>query len=137
MHGLSLCHAVMGVVDRARGDRTVSRVQLRVGQLRQVVPETLLYCWDLVTENTPMAGAVLDIDHVRVRLHCTDCGADTVIEKSLILLCDSCRSPTVQVREGEEFLVTTVHFATPTAPLSAPAEENDPEENSYGPIPST
>ena len=49
MHELSLCNAIQGVVERARGDRAVTHVHLQVGQLRQVVPQTLEYCWTLVT----------------------------------------------------------------------------------------
>ncbi|GAA4399368.1 hydrogenase maturation nickel metallochaperone HypA/HybF [Tsukamurella soli] len=124
MHELSLCRAVVGVVDRSRGGRAVSRVQLRVGQLRQVVPETLLYCWELVTAETPLAGARLEIDHVPVRLRCRSCGADTVVTHALVLVCESCGSGAVDVVAGEEFLVTTVHFDPLTAPAPSRSEEN-------------
>lgn len=111
MHELSLCHSIIGIVDRARRDRAVSVVHLQVGHLRQVVPETLRYCWTLVTEATPLAGSVLEIDHVPVRLACGACGAETEVEHALVLTCRACESGQVTPVTGEEFLVTTIDLA--------------------------
>ena len=56
MHELSLCQSIYGITDRAREGRPVVTVRLRVGALRQVVPETLKYCWGVVTDTTPLAN---------------------------------------------------------------------------------
>lgn len=37
-------------------------VHIQVGKLRQVVPDSLLYCWTLMSEKTSLDGSVLDID---------------------------------------------------------------------------
>ena len=57
MHELSLCQSILGIVDRARAGRTVEAVELKIGQMRQVVPETLVFCWGLVTESTGLDGS--------------------------------------------------------------------------------
>lgn len=108
MHELSLCQGIHRIVDRARQGRTVSTVHLQVGQLRQVVPQTLCYCWELTSEGTELAGSLLDIDHVPVRLHCTDCGAGTTVRDVLLIRCESCGSGKVTVVAGEEFMVTSI-----------------------------
>lgn len=108
MHELSLCRSICDVVEQARAERRVRTVHLRVGQLRQVVPDTLAYCWTLVTEGGTLAGSVLAIDHVPVVLVCRECGQETVVADRLLLTCGGCGSGAIDVVRGEEFLVTSL-----------------------------
>ena len=111
MHELSLCRSIYAIADRARSGRPVEVVHLQVGQLRQVVPATLEYCWDLVTEQTPLAGSRLGIDHVPIRLGCRDCGGETEVAERLVLTCGHCGSGAIRVQTGEEFLLTSLDLA--------------------------
>jgi hydrogenase nickel incorporation protein HypA/HybF len=113
-----MCRSIYGIVDRARDGRQVEVVHLQVGRLRQAVPETLEYCWRLVTETTPLAGSRLDIDHVPVVLDCS-CGARTTVEHDLALTCGSCNGADVTLHSGEELLVTSLDLAL-TSPTSGP-----------------
>lgn len=108
MHELSLCRSIYAIADRAREGRQVDVVHLQVGQLRQVVPSTLEYCWGLITEQTPLAGSRLGIDHVPIRLGCRDCGEETQVAERLVLTCAHCGGGAVTVRSGEEFLLTSM-----------------------------
>ncbi len=108
MHELSLCRSIHTIAERAAPGRTVQVIHLRVGQLRQVVPETLTYCWSLVTETGPLAGSRLDIDHVPVVLDCDGCGTRTEVADVLMLTCGQCGSGAIEVRTGTEFEVTSL-----------------------------
>jgi hydrogenase nickel incorporation protein HypA/HybF len=108
VHELSLCRSIHDIVDRARDGRRVRTVNLQVGQLRQVVPDTLTYCWGLVCAEGPLAGSELVVDHVPVVLDCRDCGERTTAEHALVLACAACGSGSVDLRSGEELLVTSV-----------------------------
>ena len=56
MHELSMCDAIARtVVDRAAGRRVLS-VSVRIGHLRQVVPDTMTFCWEMVTAGTELDG---------------------------------------------------------------------------------
>ena len=110
MHELSLCQSIGTIVRQHAGDRQVEVVHLTVGQLRQVVPETLVYCWGIVNEGTVCAGSVLDIDHVPGVLTCAQCGQRTTMEEMRIM-CGSCGSTKVTVTGGEELLVTSIELA--------------------------
>jgi hydrogenase nickel incorporation protein HypA/HybF len=114
VHELSLCRSIYGIVDRARGDRPVEVVHLQIGQLRQVVPQTLAYCWDVITAETPLAGSRLDVDHVPVVLDCA-CGARTTVGEELVLTCAACDGADVTLCNGEELMVTAVDL-TSTVP---------------------
>lgn len=119
MHELSLCRAIVGIVDRARQDRAVAAVHVQVGQLRQVVPQTLADCWRLVTDGTELAGARLVVDHVPIVLQCQDCRQHTTVGELLRLSCAACGSSRVRLVSGEEMLVTTLDLAPPGQPVAA------------------
>lgn len=121
MHELSLCRSIYGIVDRARAGRPVSVVHLEVGQLRQVVPDTLRYCWEMITEQSPLAGCELDIDHVPVRLDCAGCGQRTTVTQVLLLTCAACGGADIRLHTGEEFMVTSIDVRTCPSPDSSPA----------------
>ena len=74
MHELSLCGAIYDIADRAAAGRPVSVIHLQVGRMRQIVPDTLAYCWTMVCDDTPLAGSRLDVDYRPVTLRCLLCG---------------------------------------------------------------
>ena len=57
MHELSLSSAIVNTVVKHAAGRRVSVVNLRVGALRQVVPDTLEFYFDFVAEDTVCEGA--------------------------------------------------------------------------------
>jgi len=108
MHELSLCHAIAGVVKPHAAGRHVDVVRVQVGALRQVVPETLSFCWTLVREHEDMADAELELELVAARVRCRGCGEQSEIESRWSVACPKCQNPDVEVVAGEEFLVTSV-----------------------------
>ena len=110
MHELSICRSIAGIVTRHAAGRPVRAVHLQLGHLRQVVPDTLTYCWTLVTADTPLDGAALDVEHVPATIRCAPCGATTTITAP-VLVCGTCGGTDVAVVTGEEFLLTTLDLA--------------------------
>ena len=108
MHELALCRSIARVAVRQAGGREVAVVRLRVGALRQVVPDTLAWCWTLVCESTPLAGSVFEVEHVPARLRCGSCGAERVLDGELDVACAACGDPATEVVAGEELLVTSL-----------------------------
>ena len=108
MHELALCRSVVGIVERARGGRGVSLVSLDVGELRQVVPETLIHCWGVVTRGTPLAGSRLAVTSIPAAIDCRGCGNSTQLDDVPIMVCPICGSIDTVVVSGEEFLVRSI-----------------------------
>lgn len=107
MHELALCQAIVDTVDREANGQQVCRVEVRIGHFRQVVPDSLEFSWTLLTENTPLSGCELVIDHVPAVVTCRDCDARTTLDWP-ILLCESCESSNVDLISGEEFLIASI-----------------------------
>ena len=57
MHELSIAESVVDAVRARTADRHVTTVRLQVGRLSGVVPEALVFCFELATEGTPLEGA--------------------------------------------------------------------------------
>jgi len=58
MHELSLCEAIAGVVKNHADGRHVDVVRVRIGALRQVVPESLSFCWSPVGDHVGLVDLV-------------------------------------------------------------------------------
>lgn len=107
MHELSICRAIADIVNRHSAGRPVRTVHIRIGQLRQIVPETLAYCWPLVNDETPLSGSALDVEHVPARIRCRNCDRTQELNAP-ILVCDHCSGQDVEIIAGEEFLITSL-----------------------------
>jgi hydrogenase nickel incorporation protein HypA/HybF len=111
VHELSVCGAIADIATRHAGERDIEVIHVRIGQLRQVVPDTLVFCWSLVTADTPLHGSVLDVERVPAQLRCRGCGEQSDLSDSFTFVCADCGSFDVEVLSGEEFLVTAVDLA--------------------------
>ena len=104
MHELSIAQAIVAIAERHAAGRRVYRVGVKVGHLRQVVPDALQFAFQLLSDGTTLEGAQLAIEVVPARVRCRRCGADTQAH-GFPLACDACGSVDVQVCAGEELLV--------------------------------
>ena len=107
MHELSICHAIRATVDDRAAGRPVRRVDLRVGHLRQVVPDSLQLSWEMVTAGTALEGCDLVIEHVPAVVRCAACGVDTTLEWP-VLACGACATRTVTLLSGEELDIVSI-----------------------------
>ena len=109
MHELALADAVVAIArDHARGQR-VSAVDVKVGRLRQVVPDALAFAFELVAAGTEVEGAELRVEHVAVRVRCSRCAAESDAP-DFPLACAECGSLDVEVVAGDELLVESLEL---------------------------
>lgn len=107
MHELSICTSIAEIVQRHAAGRRVTSVQVRLGQLRQIVPDSLTFCWAAVSQDPQLRGASLDIEYVPAKVDCGDCGQRGVLDEPYPR-CPACGSAIVTILEGEEFQVTSI-----------------------------
>jgi hydrogenase nickel incorporation protein HypA/HybF len=107
MHELSLCEAILGSAQKHADGQRVTQVNVRIGHLRQAVPDALLFGWEVLTESTDLKGCQLVIEQVPAVVHCTECGEDTTLDLP-ILCCGACESFEVKLLAGEELLIVSM-----------------------------
>ena len=108
MHELSLSGAIVNTVVKHAAGRPVSVVSMRIGALRQVVPDTLEFYFEFVSRGTVCEGARLEQELIPARLRCASCQREWEIELP-IFMCPECGSGgSVEVASGEEFEVESI-----------------------------
>jgi len=133
MHEMSIAEGIIQTVLRAAGDsgaRSVSRVELAVGQMRLVVPEALEMAWRAVSDGTIAAGSELAITEAPVAARCRQCGrefAPTIDD----YLCPGCGQADVDITAGDDILLTSIACEVAenlNTESAEPAEDNKSSE---------
>ncbi len=109
MHELALAQAVVAIAEQHAHGRRVARVELKVGRLRQVVPDALAFAFELAAQATAVEGAELVMEDVPARISCRACAADTDVD-GFPFACASCGGLDVEVTDGEQFHVVALEL---------------------------
>jgi len=107
VHELSLSGAIVNTVVKHAEGRRVTSVNLRVGRLRQVIPETLEFYFAFVARDTVCDGAWLEQEVIEPRLRCNACEIEWPIEIPAFR-CPVCGGAEVVVTAGNEFEVESI-----------------------------
>jgi hydrogenase nickel incorporation protein HypA/HybF len=128
VHELALSNAIVDTAVRHSAGRRVMAVQMRIGTLRQVVPDSLAFYFELVGRDTVCEGARLDYELVRAELACPACGErwdpaprptathGTEVDPLDALprfRCPACRKSGGEVMRGDEFEVESITVDEP------------------------
>ncbi len=109
MHELALSTAIVNTVVKHAAGRRVSQVDLRVGALRQVVPDSLSFYFEIVARDTVCEGAALELEVIGARLGCRACGHEWPVQIPAFR-CPRCESSDATVQSGEEFEVESIEI---------------------------
>jgi len=109
MHELAIAQSMFEIARRHAGGRHVTRVDVRVGHLRQVVPTSLTFAFELVAQGTELEGAQLAIEHVPAAGVCRDCGSAIELP-DFPLICTACGGLDLDVTAGEELEVEALEI---------------------------
>lgn len=107
MHELSLSSAILETALKHADGRRVRAVELSIGVLRQVVPASLEFYFEIVSRDTVCEGARLDLSIVEARVSCGACGAEWTLDDP-VFRCPTCESSDVEVLSGSEFMVESL-----------------------------
>ena len=131
MHELSVSSAIVDTALRHAGGRKIDLVTVRLGDLRQVVSESLIFYFEIVARDTLCEGASLEIEHVPAWMWCTSCGHEWdpapppqathegagPDPASLMVLpafrCPACESAGANVVRGDELEVESIEVTDP------------------------
>jgi hydrogenase nickel incorporation protein HypA/HybF len=76
MHELALSRAIVDAALRHAGGRPVAAVHVRLGSLRQAVPDSLAFYFEIVARETGCEGARLELEPAAALLRCPRCGRE-------------------------------------------------------------
>jgi hydrogenase nickel incorporation protein HypA/HybF len=117
MHELAIAESIVEIAARHSEGRKVTRVELRVGHLRQVVPSALEFAFELLAEGTALEGSELVIEEVPADVRCRVCATESTL-RSFPACCPACGTFDVEVQGGDELLVDSLEIEEPEEALT-------------------
>jgi hydrogenase nickel incorporation protein HypA/HybF len=111
MHELSIADAIVELAVRHAHGRRVTRVEVSVGALRQVVPSALELAFTLCARETEVEGAELALTAVAAAGRCRACGAESE-QEAFPLVCADCESWDLEIVGGDELRVDALEVET-------------------------
>jgi hydrogenase nickel incorporation protein HypA/HybF len=107
MHEMSIAQSLFEILKEEmikNNARTLRSVRLRIGQLSAVVPESLSFCFQVMTEGTEMEGAELLMDIIPLEGKCRACSKSFEIE-DYAFKCPHCSSPEIDTISGQDLSI--------------------------------
>ncbi len=107
MHEMSIAQSLVEIIqeEMARHHATKLRsVRLHVGEMSAIVPDSLSFCFEVITAGTRMEGARLIMEIIPVEGKCRACG-ETFKIKDFIFVCPRCGGTGVDAVSGQELSI--------------------------------
>lgn len=112
MHEMSLVLSILDIVtakaNEEKADR-INEIEIEVGELAGVQPESLLFCFDAARKHTLAENASLQIIDIPAKGKCLDCAAEFPVE-FYFSKCPECGSYKVDVIQGKDFRIRSINI---------------------------
>lgn len=110
MHELSIAQNVIKIVQdemQRCGAKSLKSVRLKIGTMSAIVPDSLSFCFGLITEGTEFERTELIMDIIPLKGFCHDCKNEFEIE-DYAFECPSCRSTKIKTVSGRELDIVEI-----------------------------
>lgn len=112
MHEISLVRNIFNTLEDEFPNRMgkLRGIYLTVGELTNVQPLLMQSAFDAVLLDEPRYNkASLHVKVLPIKINCAACGVETEVQQYKFI-CAQCKSPSSEVIQGEEMLITQVEF---------------------------
>ena len=104
MHELSIVESIVEIILKELKKHKLTNVEsvsLRIGEMRQVVPEAMKFAFECISKGTPLEGAELKIENVSIRGRCQQCHHEFMLTNWLDN-CPKCNFSLIDIISGKE-----------------------------------
>jgi len=108
MHEASIAISLIGTVSdicQKEGYNSIETVRLKVGRAAGILPDALLFAFDMAKAGTPASRAELIIEYVPLGGFCCKCGSQFESQERYIFSCPDCKSNTIKITRGDEMQI--------------------------------
>ncbi len=100
MHEMGIAIQIIKIaVDSIPHDMTdckITAVNVEVGTMSTIVPDSLSFCFEISAKETPCSEAKLMIKKIPAVMKCNDCNLEWEIEEH-VFECNQCKSSTIEI----------------------------------------
>ena len=117
MHELGVAQSILDIVRQyvpKDQEPAVRAVKVRIGEMAGIVADSLEFCFQALTHETPLESARLEILRVPFQGQCGDCTATFHIEGG-VFVCLVCGGLNIHVLTGRELDIAEIEMAEEAA----------------------
>jgi hydrogenase nickel incorporation protein HypA/HybF len=111
---MSIAQSLLDIVlDEGRKHHLVEvkSIRLQVGAMAAVVPESLEFCFEMLSRDTIASGAVIEIESMPIVARCSPCNIVFEVEEH-VFLCPQCGEPALELISGRELSLLNIEGET-------------------------
>jgi hydrogenase nickel incorporation protein HypA/HybF len=108
MHEASIAISLLETVSelcKKEGYSSIESVRLRVGKAAGVLPDALMFAFDIAKTGTLANEAELIIEYIPMGGHCLECKLQFESEERYIFACPECHSRSIKITQGAEMQI--------------------------------
>ncbi|MDA3789422.1 MAG: hydrogenase maturation nickel metallochaperone HypA [Desulfobacula sp.] len=113
MHEMGIAQQLVQIaldsIPREIKNPRVEKVNLKIGRLAAVVEHSLTFCFEIITKDTPLEGARLNIDFIAVMVHCKSCDNNWEVTGP-VFKCPFCEDGDVEMLTGREIEILSLEL---------------------------
>ena len=110
MHEFSLIENIFKILDdiiKKEKIKKIDKINLIVGEMLQIVPETLVFAFDAVKKGTKCENAKLNIEIQPITIKCNICKRNIELNKDQYI-CPQCKGNDFKIISGKEFIIKSI-----------------------------
>ncbi len=104
-----LIHIALSAIPEEMDAPKVEKINLKIGKLAAVVEHSLTFCFEILTKDTLLEGARLDIFWVPVKIRCKACDHEWEVDNP-VFQCPQCHDGEVEMLTGREIEITSLEI---------------------------
>ncbi len=94
-----------------QGAERIDRLGLRVGALSGVVPDALVFAFEVLKKDTIAEMARLEVEYILLRIYCPTCEREYTMD-DFWYTCPDCGSIQTEIRQGRELEIMYVELSS-------------------------
>ncbi|MFO7998695.1 MAG: hydrogenase maturation nickel metallochaperone HypA [Bacteroidales bacterium] len=110
MHELGIAMRIVEIaakVARQNGLEGVDEINMEIGELSGIVPETLTFSFEVASKNTMLEHAKLGIAIIHARASCNVCGMEFTPD-GFLTICPECGTFECEIIQGREIHIRSI-----------------------------
>ena len=108
MHEASIAISLIKTVSdlcQQEGYNSIESVRIKVGKAAGILPDALLFAFDIAKAGTLASQAELIIEYIPLGGFCRECGSELESEERYIFSCPDCKSSRIKITRGDELQI--------------------------------
>lgn len=108
MHEVGIAQGILDIAIencKKRGYTGIESIKVKIGKAAGVVPDSLLFAFDIAKIGTEAEKATLNIDEIPISGFCKDCDKEFTVDDAYVVCCPNCKGFSIRIDTGRELNV--------------------------------